>query len=166
MNIESSVIYVNDPVFSQKGNIPPPPKSAPLFLADSWYKNECRHDDDYFDLSGGGGEDDPSKDEWIGDLCHPVSKTDSVPTHTTDPNNNFQSEIAKTPAASSDQKSASNKIRNQFSPVPIWWSMIQQRGIIQGNLWLAWLVAISQTHKSLDWLRRITHPPPPNEKTQ
>ena len=63
MNIESSVIYVNDPVFSQKGNIPLPPKSAPLFLADSWYKNECGHDDDYFDLSGGGGEDDPSKDE-------------------------------------------------------------------------------------------------------
>ena len=28
------------------------------------------------------------------------------------------------------------------------------------------LLAISQTHKSLDWLRRITHPPPSNEKTQ
>ena len=52
VNIESSVIYVNDPVFSQKGNIPPPPKSAPLFPADSWYKNECIHDDeDDFDVS-------------------------------------------------------------------------------------------------------------------
>ena len=30
VNIESSVIYVNDPVFSQKGNILPPPKSSPL----------------------------------------------------------------------------------------------------------------------------------------
>ena len=30
VNIESSVIYVNDLVFSQKGNIPTPPKSDPL----------------------------------------------------------------------------------------------------------------------------------------
>ena len=65
VNIESSVIYVNDPVFSQKGNIPPPPES-PHSLADSSYDEDDDFDDDDdddFDVSGGGGEDDPSKDE-------------------------------------------------------------------------------------------------------
>ena len=44
VNIESSVVYVNDPVFSRKGNIPPPPKS----LAHSSHKNECHGDDNSY----------------------------------------------------------------------------------------------------------------------
>ena len=73
VNIESFVIYVNDPGFPQKGNIP---ASANLCHrpADSSMNKKMMT---YWRCFG----DVASKDEWVRDVCHfrRVSKTDSMP---------------------------------------------------------------------------------------
>ena len=127
VNIESFAIYVNDPVFPQKGNIP---ASANLCHrpADSSMNKKMMT---YWRCFG----DVASKDEWVRDVCHfrRVSKTDSMPrpppSNSPPPDSTqittFKSEAAKVLSAAppwSDQKLVTDKINFHFSSYGRVWS--------------------------------------------
>ena len=158
VNIESFAIYVNDPVFPQKGNIP---ASANLCHrpADSSMNKKMRT---YWRCFG----DVASKDEWVRDVCHfrRVSKTDSMPrpppSNSPPPDSTqittFKSEVAKVLSAAppwSDQKLVTDKINFHFSSYGrVWssrsWGDYPRKRVIGPS---------SQYHRhTLDWPGRIT----------
>ena len=131
VNIESFVIYVNDPVFPQKGNLP---ASANLCHrpADSFMNKKMISCWKCFQVIGYVA----SKDEWVRDVCHfrRVSKTDSMPrppllSNSPPPDSTqittFKSEAAKVLSAAppwSDQKLVTDKINFHFSSHGRVWS--------------------------------------------